>query len=152
MQNAFGEVLQALDMREQRKALTGALRREATRVRRQSSFVLGSKIRNGRKVAMKAATRVYPQRYGCGFYVGFPGPRLKRVMYKNSRGQEKPLGYWFAQGTTDRKRRSSGKFYGRLKAINFLNIAEIQLARGVEERIFADFEANLDKTIQEKDL
>lgn len=112
----FGSVLEALDLKEQRKAMRGAMRREANRIRKMavgnmtSSGLLSSKGKKHRKDSTTTAgklgkgiyARVYPDKYGAGFMVSVT-PHGKRGIHKNRQGLQKPVLMWAEEGTRFRR-------------------------------------------------
>ena len=158
----FRDVFTALDLRAQRKALRGAMRREGNRLKKSATANLESSgIGTGtkRRLAKGIIVRVYPERMGAGFMVSVK-PHRKKGYHLNRQGKEKPVLMWAEEGTGQRKTRSQSKFFvrkrkghatGRMKPYRFLSRAESN-ATSVEANLFRDFQANLDKALKKQKL
>lgn len=159
---SFRDVFTALDLKEQRKALRGAMRREGNRLKkaavanlRSSGLGQGTRQRLDKGIIV----RVYPDRYGAGFMVSVK-PHRKKGYHINRQGLEKPVLMWAEEGTKSRKTRTRSKFFirqrrghatGRMRPYRFLTRAEAS-AGNVEANLFADFQANLDKALRKQKL
>lgn len=167
------DVFDALDLKTQRKALRGAMRKEATRVRKAvKSAITASDLGKGTRadVTKGVYQRVYPAKYGAGFMVSVKtsGKTGKRGIHTNRAGKQKPVLMWAAEGTqmrrvgkrTGRKYSTSwtGKRYatygrsghstGRMRKYGFMDKAEAQVEGSVEANLWAAFNANLDKAVR----
>ncbi len=179
LNNPFADVWKALDMKEQRKAMRGAMRREANNVKKAAQEAMGSSgLGKGTKQSVQKSiyARVYPNKYGLGFMASTV-PHGKRGIHTNRFGKEKPVAMWAETGTaengtkdrhvgkrkrgwrvitrTGRKGRNyerSGHSTGRMRAYNFMDKAEQQTATGVEERIFQNLEQNIEKAARKQGL
>lgn len=167
------DVFNALDLKAQRKALRGAIRKEATRVRKiVVSEIMGSKLGKGTNADITKGVyqRIYPAKYGAGFMVSVKtnGKTGKKGIHTNRAGKQKPVLMWAADGTKVRhvgkriKRKHAiswtGRRYatydrgghstGRMKKYDFMEKAEVQAGDGVENNLWSAFNANLDKAIR----
>ena len=181
----FREVFDALDLREQRKALRGAMRREGNRLRTTAAAKAASALgnRGGGDFKRNILVRVYPPKYGAGFMLTVKGRNGHdpKIMHKTRdrrtrsgkvvAGGLKPILMWAEDGTrqrrqgparrsvlepfrtafTGRKRRNyerRGRRTGAMPRYGFLAWAERTQTAGVERRLFADFQANLEKRLR----
>lgn len=167
------DVFNALDLKAQRKALRGAMRKEATRVRKAVvSVIMGSKLGKGTNADITKGVyqRIYPAKYGAGFMVSVKtnGKTGKKGIHTNRAGKQKPVLMWAAEGTDVRHvgKRSgrkhavswTGKRYatygrsghstGKMPQYDFMDKAESQVGDGVESNLWSSFNANLDKEIR----
>ena len=178
MQNPFGDVYKALDLRSQRKAMKSAMRREGNRLKKTAATNLQtSGIGQGttRNLSRGIYTRVYPDRYGAGFMVSVKPHRGNNVkgIHTNRKGNMKPVLMWAEDGTRNRrtgrrklsffsKSRISGKRIrnyirgghstGRMKRYAFMAKTEMQEETSVENNLFTTFQANLDKAARKQGL
>ncbi len=172
--NPFADVFLALDAKAQRKAMKGAMRREANNVKKAAQEAMtASGVGKGTKQQLRKSiySRVYPDRYGLGFMAGTV-PHGKRGIHTNRQGQQKPVAMWADEGTasrrvgkrkrgwniltrTGRKGRAyerSGHSTGRMPAYGFMKKAEEQTAQGVEDRLFRNLEQNVEKAARKQGL
>lgn len=150
----FADVYKALDMKEQRKAMRGAMRKAAGSVRKRAAQAVGaSGLGNAAAVAKGLRARVYPDRYGLGFMVSSK-PYGKKGYHRNRQGKEKPVLMWAESGTKSRQTRSRSKFFirarrghptGRMPRYGFMGEAESASAAQVEQSLFGQFQQNLEK-------
>lgn len=170
-------VYDALDLKEQRKALRGAMRKEATRVRgiaKQAVFASGLGRGTHTDITKGIYQRVYPARYGAGFMVSVKWSSHvgSKAIHKNRQGKEKPVLMWAADGTKERrvgKRKArqhrqswtgrryatyarSGHSTGAMRKYGFMDGLEDRVAPTIETNLFANFNANLDKAIRKQGL
>lgn len=161
IRNPFVSVYKALSLKDQRKALRGAMRREANRLKRQAA---GNMTTSGlgpgtnQKLSKGIRTRVYPIRYGAGFMLSVK-PRRKKGFHKNRQGLEKPVLMWAEGGTDPRKtkgsffsRKGKGHVTGRMRRYGFLRKTEQQSGPTVEQNLFHDFQDNLNKAARKQGL
>lgn len=175
----FADVYRALDLRQQRKAMKGAMRREGNRLKRQATASLSasgiSQGSGGRALSRGIYTRVYPDRYGLGFMVSVKPHRgnNRKGIHINRHGRMKPVLMWAEDGTRPRRagRRLSsfsslskisgkkvrnyirgGHSTGRMKRYAFMAKAENQQGQAVESSLFATFQQNLDKAARKLGL
>lgn len=158
----FRSVFEALDMKTQRRALRGAMRREGNRLKKTATANLRSSgIGQGthRQLSKGFIVRVYPARMGAGFMVTVK-PHGKKGYHLNRQGLEKPVLMWAEEGTNQRKTRSKSKFFvrkrkghvtGRMRAYRFLTRAEAS-ATSVEQNLWTDFQKNLDNALRKQGL
>lgn len=170
----FGEVYQALSLKDQRKALKSAMRKEGNRVRKaamENVKTSGLKDSHG-NIEKELYTRVFPDRYGTGFIVTAK-PHGNKGIHTNSRGKKKPILLWADAGTDSRnvgprklgkivKAKSGNSYYrkykrsghstGRMKALNFIEKTERQEEGNVEDSLFKTFSDNLEKAARKKGL
>ena len=174
LNNPFADVWKALDPKTQRKAMKGAMRKEANNVKKAAQEAMESSgIGKGTKQALKKSiySRVYPDRYGLGFMASTVG-HGKRGIHTNRQGLQKPVAMWADEGTaqrrvgkrkkgwsivtrTGRKGRAyerSGHSTGRMPAYGFMKKADEQTAPGVEERLFQNLERNVEKAARKQGL
>ena len=168
LNNPFADVWKALDPKAQRKAMKGAMRKEANNVKKAAQAAMdGSGLGKGTKQAVKKGiyARVFPDRYGLGAMVTTV-PHGKKGIHTNRRGQQKPVAMWADGGTKERhvgKRTSSkrivtrtgrkGRSYernghstGKMPDYGFMKKAEEQMADGVRKRLAENLERNIKKT------
>lgn len=170
IERAFGEVFNALDPKAQRKALRGAMGKEARRLAKDvKSAIRLSGLGGGtaRDITKGVWQRVYPDRCGAGFMVSVKATRKKKGQHTNRYGKMKPVLMWAAEGTRSRRvggRRLSGystswtgrknRRYsrvghstGRMRNYGFMDKAENANAASVETNLWAAFERNLNKAV-----
>lgn len=176
LKNPFKDVYAALDLKDQRKAMRGAMRREANRLRKTAATNLrATGIGDGTRQNLSKGiyARVYPDRYGLGFMVSVKPHGGKRGIHTNRQGMKKPVLMWAEDGTRYRRvgRRTksffgksrytgrsvryynrSGHSTGRMRRYAFLAKTEAGAAMGVEQNLFNDFQGNLEKTARKKGL
>ncbi len=163
-------LLSRLSPREQRKALAGAMRREANSLKRAAQAAVkqsGLGQKHPTKVEKGVYSRVYPARYGAGFLVSVKPHGAKKGIHRNRYGREKPVLMFAEEGTVARRvgRRQghytmqggrfaskkyrtyqrSGHSTGRMRAYHFLADAEQREAPGIEQRLWAEFEKNVSR-------
>ena len=95
-EQAFTSIFNALDLKQQRKALRKAMRKEGNRVKRITiEELLSTPIGRGTNedISKGIYLRVYPQRYGTGFMVSIR-PKGKRGIHLNRQGLKKPILMW----------------------------------------------------------
>lgn len=118
------------------------------------------------RLAKGLYVRTYPDRYGLGFMVSVKPHGKTRGIHTNRRGRQKPVLMWAEDGTRQRavgKRkqsffsrsrwtggkvrgyRRSGHSTGRMSAYRFLAKTERETADGIEARLFADFQRNVER-------
>lgn len=167
----FNRLWQKLSPKEQRKAMTSAMRREANRLKRiakQNVKASGLSTRTG--VDRGVYSRVYPGRYGLGFMVSVK-PHGKRAIHTNRQGKQKPVLMFAEEGTTARnvgarksgaswakgkyatkryrKYQRTGHSTGRMPKYGFIERTEQTETAGIEQRLFSDFEQNVTKAAEE---
>lgn len=163
-------LLARLSPREQRKALAGAMRREANRLKKAAQAAVkrsGLGQKNPTRVERGVYSRVYPARYGAGFLVSVKPHGAKKGIHRNRYGREKPVLMFAEEGTVERNvgRRQghytmqggrfaskkyrtykrSGHSTGRMRAYHFLAQTEQTEATGIEQRLFTEFEKNVSR-------
>lgn len=160
---SFGDIWKALDMREQRKALRGAMRREGRRLHAMAASELrASGIGQGtnQPLAKGIRPRVFPDKYGAGFMLTVK-PNGKKGFHTNRQGKQKPVLMWAEDGTKLRRTKTKTKFFvrkrkghitGRMRRYGFMAMTEQQATKSVEENLFRDFEANLEKAARKRGL
>lgn len=175
--SAFGAVFRSLDLKEQRKALRGAMRKEGNRVRKEAMARVKAGLNDTHGNIEKGIyTRVYPNRYGSGFMVSAI-PHGEKGIHTNRRGLKKPILMWADDGTKsrnvgqrfhgrkvrsktgkwrreyDRAGHSTGKMLGkRGGALRFIDKTEEAEAGNVEKNLFETFSKNLEKAARKKGL
>ena len=162
IEQPFREVFAALDLKDQRKALRGAMRLEANRLKKSATANLRSSgLGQGTRQRLDKGfiVRVFPARLGAGFLVKVK-PYRKKGYHLNRQGKEKPVLMWAEEGTKQRKTRTRSKFFirqrrghvtGRMRAYRFLTHAEAG-ATNVEANLFNNFQDNLDKALRKQKL
>lgn len=157
----FAEVLSSLNLKDQRKALRGAMRREGNRLKKvAASNLAATGIGQGTRQPLSKGlqVRVYPERYGAGFMVSAK-PHRKKGYHVNRQGLEKPILMWAETGAgrPRRKTRSQSKFYvrkrkghdtGRMKRYPFIDRTEEGQTSTVENNLWQNFQGNLDKALR----
>lgn len=153
LEQSILDLLNALDVKEQKKALRSAMRKEGNRLKKKAGSILSAKgLRHGSDVAKSLRVRVYPDKYGAGFMVTAK-PRGKQGYHKNARGKEKPIAMWAEEGTNARYKRNKKKSRtGSMGAYRFLADTQARSAGEVENTLWADFQKNLDKALKKKNL
>lgn len=159
----FRSVFEALDTREQRKALKSAMRREGNRLKKAAAASLQSTgISQGKRQRLSKGlrVRVYPDRYGAGFMVTTK-PYKGKGYHVNRQGKEKPVLMWAADGTKARYtktktrffiRRKKGHFTGYMPRYAFMWKTEESMAGNIENSLFDEFQKNLDRRLAKKGL
>lgn len=158
----FNEVLASLNLKDQRKALRGAMRREGNRLKKVAAANLAATgIGQGtrRPLSKGIMVRVYPERYGAGFMVSVK-PHRKKGYHVNRQGLEKPVLMWAETGAglkKGRRTKSQTKFYvrkrrghstGRMKRYPFIDKTEDGQVSNVENNLWQNFQGNLDKALR----
>lgn len=154
LEKPFADVYKALDLKEQRRAMRGAMRKAGNDVRRKAAEAVGgSGLNNGAAVAKGLRVRVYPDRYGLGFMVSAK-PYGKKGYHRNRQGKEKPVLMWAAGGTKQRNTKSKTKFFvrtrkghptGRMPRYDFMGKAEAASSTKVEAELFGKFRQGLER-------
>lgn len=124
LQRLYGE----LDEKHRLKALRGAFRKEANRVRKEAIKNLrGSGIRTDKDLEKGVRSVVPRKRLGFGVTVGTKGSKKKGVtagVHTNRRGLKKPILIWAEDGTKQRKTKGrkdrKGHSTGRMKRYGFM--------------------------------
>lgn len=159
----FVDVFKALDLKEQRKAMRGAMRREGSRLKKQAASNLrASGLGQGTKQNLSKGirVRVYPDKYGVGFMLSVK-PNKKQGYHKNRKDLEKPVLFWAEEGTRLRKTKTKTKFFvrkrkahatGRMKRYGFMRKTDEQAAQIVEQNLFTDFQNNLKNAARKQGL
>lgn len=173
----FKDVYEVLDMKDQRLALRGAMRKEGKRLREKAVTNarlsgLGKKSKSETDVTEGIYLRVYPNRYGSGFMLSVK-PHGDKAIHVNRQGKKKPVLMWAEDGTRYRrvgkraksffgKSRYTGKnirYYnrsgrstGRMKRYAFLEKTEVQEGVKIEQNLFNDFQNNLERKARKKGL
>lgn len=163
LEGPFSGVLQALDLKAQRKAMRGAMRREGNMLKKRASANLSaSGIGQGtrRRLSRGIRMRVYPEKYGAGFMLSVR-PRKKQGYHLNRSGLEKPVLLWAEEGTGYRKTKTATRVFarkrrghptGRMRRYGFMRKTEEQSARAVENDLFGEFRKNLERAARKKGL
>lgn len=159
----FNGVFRALSLKDQRKALRGAMRREGNRLKKQAADNLrASGIGQGTKQSLSKGIRlrVYPEDYGAGFMLSVK-PHKKQGYHTNRKGKEKPVLMWAEDGTEYRKTKTKTKFFvrkrkghvtGRMKRYGFIRKTDEQATQVVEQNLFTDFQGNIEKAARKQGL
>lgn len=182
----FGSVYEALDLKTQRKAMRGALRRESNRLRKKAvSNLQSSGIGHGTKHSLSKGirARVYPEKYGAGFMVTVKPHKANRKtgqgeasMHRNrfyddrtgARGRTLkgtkralPILQWAEEGTDLRRTKTKTKIFtrkrkghatGRMRRYGFMRKTDNQAEQIVEQNLFKDFQANIEKAARKQGL
>ncbi len=123
-QGMLEKLTKELDPRLLRKAVKGALRKEARRVKAQAVKRLKQSTFNGKKLShskeIAKTIRAKPLRNLDGFIVA-ANPHGKAGMHRNRRGQLKPIAFWVNVGTTDRKTRRKSLNRGSTQAMEYID-------------------------------
>lgn len=174
LRRTFTQLLSELSPKEQRKALTAAMRREAnaikqaawSNVRSAPPSKKGSTGMARDKVYRGIYTRIYPKRYGLGFLVTVK-PHGSKGIHTNRRGKQKPVLMFAEEGTKNRNvgprrgqatlrrgifarkkwrdYRRTGHTTGSMPRYGFLARAEQTETPGIEQRLWAQFEQNVQR-------
>ena len=173
----FNGVFRALSLKDQRKALRGAMRREGNRLKKQAADNLrasgitapGKTYRPSKKkryagdpmsLSKGIRLRVYPEDYGAGFMLSVK-PHKKQGYHTNRKGKEKPVLMWAEDGTEYRKTKTKTKFFvrkrkghvtGRMKRYGFIRKTDEQATQVVEQNLFTDFQGNIEKAARKQGL
>lgn len=161
----FIDVFRALDLKDQRKAMRSAVRREGNKLHKQAIANLrGAKIGQGSNQPLSKGIRlrVYPDKYGMGFMLSvMPSKKYRKGFHVNRKGLTKPVLLWAEEGTKLRMtksktrffvRKRKGHFTGQMKGLGFIKKAEAQADQIVEPNLFGDFQKNLDKAARRRGL
>lgn len=170
----FADVWKVLDMKEQRRAMKGAMRREANFVKKTAQANMGaSGLGKGTKQDVKKGiyTRVFPDRYGTGAMVTAV-PHGNRGIHTNRYGKQKPVAMWADGGTvmrhvgkrkngkrivtrTGRKGRRyerSGHSTGKMSDYGFMTKTEREVSDGVNERLGQNLVHNVKRAAKRLNL
>lgn len=169
LEQGMASMLQAISPKQQRKAMAGAMRREATRLKKAAQTrVRTSGLNAATGVDQGVYARVYPARYGAGFMVSVKPHGAKKGIHTNRRGLKKPVLLFAEEGTKQRNvgpRKHStsswrkGKYAtsrwrdyqrtghstGRMRPYKFLAMTEQAETPGIEQRLWSQFEKNVAK-------
>lgn len=172
----FADVYRALDMKVQRKAMRGAMRREGNRLKKAAvSNLAQSGIGQGTRRSLSGGiyVRTYPGRYGLGFMVSVKPHGRRKGVHLNRQGLEKPVLMWAEDGTrmrhagrrissffgrsrfTGRKVRQylrGGASRGKMRRYAFLAKTEQQTGGSVEDNLFDTFRGNLEMEARKRGL
>lgn len=172
----FADVYKALDVKEQRKAMRSAMRREGNRLKKAAVSNLGqSGIGSGTKRSLSSGiyVRTYPDRYGLGFMVSVKPHGRRKGIHLNRQNMEKPVLMWAEDGTRQRhvgrrissffgKSRFTGKKIrqylrgggsrGKMKRYAFLAKTEQQTTDSVETNLFNNLQNNVEKAARKQGL
>lgn len=163
IEKPFNDVFQALDLKDQRKAMRGAIRREGNRLKKHAIIELQSSgIGQGTKQRLSKGIRirVYPDKFGAGFMLSVK-PHKKQGYHKNRQDKEKPVLMWAEDGTKYRKtktktkvfvRKRKGHVTWRMKRYGFMRKTDEQATRIVEQNLFSNFQKNLERATRKKGL
>jgi hypothetical protein len=171
----FQAVYNTLDMKDQRKAMRSASRKEANTVKKTAQQnAIASGLGKGTKqdVTKGIFARTYPDRYGAGFLVTVK-PHEKKGYHINRQGLEKPVLMWAETGTgvrhvgkrkgsykkwssimgRDTKRyHRSGHSTGAMPRYGFMEKTERECSDGIETRLFGNFQKNIEKAARRNGL
>lgn len=156
----FKGLMEALDVRDQQKAMRSAMRREANKVKKMAGEEiaaegLGVGSSTGHNLWKGLRVRVWPQKYGAGFMVSTK-PRGKKGYHKNRWGKEKPVLMWAADGTRMRHTKGRGALHfgrkahstGRMPKYDFMAKTEDRATAMVERDMIGEVEKEMDKRIK----
>ena len=174
--NPFTDVYKALDMKDQRKAMRSAMRREGNRIKKEAIANLSqSGIGQGTKRSLSSGiyVRTYPDRFGLGFMVSVKPHGRRKGIHLNRQGKEKPVLMWAEDGTRMRnvgrrissffgKSRFTGKKIrqylrggasrGKMGRYGFLAKTEAQVEGTTENNLFTTFQKNLERAAMKQGL
>ena len=107
----------AMDPKQRMKALKGAFRKEANRVRKAAVNNVRASIRSDRELEKGVRALVF-KRKAVGFRVTVGTKRVKRTgkefgFHKNRRGLKKPVLIWAEEGTKPRRTKTATKIFAR---------------------------------------
>ena len=174
----FASVYKALDIRQQRRSLRAAMRKEGRHLLATAKAAIsGARLGLGTKQDIRQGVyvRVYPDKYGLGFMASVKPHRKNNVkgIHVNRQGKMKPVLMFAEEGTRYRKvgRRKqsffgksrytgkkirhytrSGHSTGRMRAYRFMEKAERTASSGIGQRLFTDFEKNVYRAAQRQGL
>ena len=173
----FADVYKALDVKDQRKAMRSAMRREGNRLKKAAVSNLGqSGIGSGTKRSLSKGIylRVYPEnKCGLGFMVSVKPHGRRKGIHLNRQNKEKPVLMWAEDGTRQRrvgrrissffgKSRFTGKKIrqylrggarrGKMKRYAFLAKTEQQTADSVETNLFNNLQDNVEEAARKQGL
>lgn len=173
----FASVYKTLNLKDQRKAMKSAMRREGNRLKKAAVDNLGqSGIGSGTKRSLSKGIylRVYPEeKCGLGFMVSVKPHGRRKGIHLNRQNKEKPVLMWAEDGTRFRhvgrrissffgKSRFTGKKIrqylrggasrGKMKRYAFLAKTEQQNEKGVEDNLFKAFHDNLEQAARKQGL
>lgn len=172
----FADIYKALDLKDQRKAMRSAMRREGGRLRKAAVVNLGQSGLGGgtkRSLASGIYVRTYPDRYGLGFMVSVKPHGKRKGVHLNRQGKEKPVLMWAEDGTRQRhvgrriasffgESRFTGKKIrqylrggasrGKMRRYAFLAKTDAQAASSVEANLFSDLQKNVERAARRQGL
>lgn len=168
---SFGSVYKALDLKAQRKAMRSAMRRESNRLRKKAVDNLRSSgigPGTGHNLSKGIRARVWSEKYGAGFSVTVKPHKANRKtgqaeasMHKNRQGLKKPVLLWAEEGTDLRKTKTKTKIFtrkrkghvtGRMRRYGFMRKTDNQAEQTVEQNLFRDFQNNIEKAARKQGL
>ena len=161
LSNPFLDVFKTLDVKEQRKAMRGAMRREAKRLRDKAVANLASASAGGktlgrgtfRDISTGIRVRLYPEKYGAGFMLSVKPRKGGKGFHVNRQILEKPVLMWAEDGTKERCfRKRKIHATGRMGKYGFMRKTDEQSAHSIEETLFRDFQNNIDKAARKNGL
>lgn len=172
----FADIYKALDVKDQRKAMRSAMRREGNRLKKAAvSNLSQSGIGSGTQRSLSSGiyVRTYPDRYGLGFMVSVKPHGKRKGIHLNRQSKEKPVLMWAEDGTRRRnigrrvssflgKSRFTGKKIrqylrgganrGKMPRYAFLAKTEEQTGESVETNLFADLQKNVERAARKQGL
>lgn len=175
IEKPFKEVFEALEPKQQRKAMRTAIRTEGGLLKKAAQArIAASGLGRGtlKNISSGVRLRVYPDRYGLGFMVSVKPHGRNKGFHRNRRNLEKPVLMWAEDGTRGRRigRRISsfyseqpngkktknyirgGAYRGKMRRYAFLETTERQEAENVETRLFGKFQDNITTEARKRDL
>jgi hypothetical protein len=165
----FVELFQALSLKDQRKALRGACRREASRLKKVAKTKLratGVGMGTIDDLSKGIRTRLYPARYGLGFLLTIKPRRGGAGFHKNRRypktHRELPVLQWLGDGTESKSKSRMTRKYGNRRShrtgviasgkYEFMRATEQQEGGTTENNLFNEFQKNVEKAARRKGL
>ena len=176
LDHPFADIYKALDMKDQRKAMRSAMRREGNRIKKEAVANLSSSgIGSGTKRSLSSGiyVRTYPDRYGLGFMVSVKPHGRRKGIHLNRQGLEKPVLMWAEDGTRLRhvgrrissfmgKSRFTGKKVrqylrggasrGKMGRYGFLAKTEAQVEGTTESNLFSALQKNVERAAMRQGL
>ena len=176
IEKPFREVFEALEPKQQRKAMKTAMRTEGGRLKKAAQArIAASGLGRGtlKNISSGVRLRVYPDKYGLGFMVTVKPHGRNKGFHRNRKNLEKPVLMWAEDGTRQRRiGKKIGSFSsenpltgkktkryvrgganrGKMRRYAFLETTERQEAENVETRLFEKYQDNITTEAQKRDL
>lgn len=169
LSNPFLDVFKVLNVKDQKKAMRSAMRREAKRLQKAAMENLATARSGGKtlgrgtnqEISSGIRVRVYPEKYGAGFMLSVKPRKNGKGTHRNRKEKKKPVLMWAEDGTDIRRTKSKtrcfvrirkGHLTGRMGRYGFMRKTENEASQSTEENLFRDFQANINKSARKQGL